>query len=157
MSENTELAVHSYSSDFMHHGGDVLFFDIDDSVYGMDIQYVIEIIQIQPITIVPRIPDFIKGVINLRGKVIPVMSVRAKFGKMEVPYDDKTCIIVIEWEGSTVGLIVDGVEEVLTVAPDQISAPPDYRSVNANRYISNIIESDGDIKLLLDCQKLITE
>lgn len=136
---------------------EILLFDIEDSTYGVAIQYITEIIQMQPITIVPRIPDFIKGVINLRGKVIPVMSVRSKFGKMEIPYDDKTCIIVVEWEGCTVGLIVDQVQEVLTVGKNQISAPPDYRSVNANRYISNIVEVGKDIYLLLDCQKLVTE
>ena len=69
-------------------GGEILQFEIDNAVYGIEIQYITEIIQIQQITIVPKVPDYIKGMMNLRGKVIPVMSVRRRFGKEEIPYDD---------------------------------------------------------------------
>lgn len=136
---------------------EILFFDIDDGIYGMEIAYIIEIIKMYPITIVPRIPSFIKGVINLRGKVIPVLSMRAKFGKMEEPYNEQNCTIVIEWSGFQVGLIVDRVREVLSVPERKISIPPDHQSVNGNCYIKNIVEDDEGIKLLLDCQKLIEE
>lgn len=152
MPEYTEAA-----NDFAVDGGEILLFSIEKNVYGIEIQYITEIISIQSITIVPRVPDYIKGVINIRGKVIPVMSVRKRFGKEEIPYDERTCIIVIEWDGVSVGLIVDRVREVCIVSPDQISATPDYKNVNTNRYIRYIINSDNEIKLLLDCGKLVTE
>lgn len=144
-------------TNFSVDGGEILLFNIEDSVYGVEIQYITEIIGMQPITIVPKVPNYIKGVINLRGKVIPVLSIRKRFGKEEIDYDQRTCIIVIEWEGTAAGFIVDRVREVAAVRPEQISATPDYRSVNANRYIRNIIDSGNEIKLLLDCKKLVTE
>jgi len=85
------------------------------------------------------------------------MSVRKRFGKEEIPYDERTCIIVIEYDNIAVGLIVDKVNEVLEVDPEQISATPDYKSVNSNRYISAIIETQNGIKLLLNCQKIVAE
>lgn len=142
---------------FLAEGGEVLLFEVDDNVYGIEIQFITEIIGIQPITIVPKVPSYIKGVINIRGKVIPVMSVRKRFNKEEVPYTERTCIIVVDWNGLAVGLIVDRVREVLPVKPEDISLTPDYKKVNTNRYIRNIIDSNGEIKLLLDCQKLIIE
>lgn len=143
------------NNDFSTTGGELLLFLIDGCTYGIEIQYITEIIGIQQITIIPKVPDYIKGVINLRGKVVPIMSVRKRFGKEEIPYDERTCIIVIEWEGTSVGLIVDRVREVVTVTPDQISATPNSKNVNANRYIRNIIESGDEIRLLLDCCKII--
>ncbi len=143
------------NNDFSTTGGELLLFLIDGCTYGIEIQYITEIIGIQQITVIPKVPDYIKGVINLRGKVVPIMSVRKRFGKEEIPYDERTCIIVIEWEGTSVGLIVDRVREVVTVTPDQISATPNSKNVNANRYIRNIIESGDEIRLLLDCCKII--
>ena len=138
-------------------GGEILQFEIDDAVYGIEIQYITEIIQIQQITIVPKVPDYIKGMMNLRGKVIPVMSVRRRFGKEEIPYDDRTCIIVVDWDGLAVGLIVDRVREVARVLPEEISSTPDYKNVNMNHFIKYIIESNNEIKLLLDCETLVME
>lgn len=142
---------------FQMSGGKILLFHIDNNVYGIEIEYITEIIGIQPITIVPKVPDYIKGVINLRGKVIPVMNVRRRFGKPEIPYDERTCIIVVEWDTIAVGLIVDRVDEVLEVDPKQIASTPDYKSVNANRYIRSIIQLSDGVKLLLDCQKIVTD
>lgn len=138
-------------------GGEILQFEIDGAVYGIEIQYITEIIQIQQITIVPKVPDYIKGMMNLRGKVIPVMSVRRRFGKEEIPYDDRTCIIVVDWDGLAVGLIVDRVREVARVLPEEISSTPDYKNVNMNHFIKYIIESNDEIKLLLDCETLVME
>lgn len=154
MSE-TELYTET-SQNFQMSGGKVLLFHIDNNVYGVEIQYITEIIGIQPITIVPRVPDYIKGVINIRGKVIPVMSVRKRFGKPEIDFDERTCIVVVEWDTIAVGLIVDKVDEVLEVDVKQIAATPDYKSVNTNRYIRSIIQTPEGVKLLLDCQKIVT-
>ena len=139
-------------------GVEVLFFNIGDTVYGIEIEYINEIIGIEHITVVPKIPDYIKGIINIRGKMVPVISVRKRFGMEEIPYDDRTCIIVIEFEnGIQVGIIVDRVQEVVVVDKDIISKTPDCKNVNTNRYIKSIVNDNDGIKLLLDCDKLIGE
>lgn len=154
MAENTGGARSAYTAD----GIEILFFNIGESIYGIEIKYVNEIISVEQITVVPKIPDYIKGVINIRGKVVPIISVRNRFGIEEIPYDDRTCIIVLEFEdGDQVGIIVDRVQEVLIAKPSDISKAPDSKNVNANRYIKSIIEIGGEIKLLLDCDKLITD
>ncbi|MDE5858981.1 MAG: chemotaxis protein CheW [Oscillospiraceae bacterium] len=139
-------------------GGEVLTFSVNDAIYGIEIKYVKDIIAIEQITIVPKIPSHIKGVINIRGKVVPVISVRIRFGMEEIPYDDRTCIIVLEFDdGNQVGIIVDRVQEVLTIKESDISKTPDSKNVNANRYIKSIINIDSGIKLLIDCDKLIND
>ena len=125
--------IYNESSNIAVEGGEILQFEIDDAIYGIEIQYITEIIQIPQITIVPKVPDYIKGVVNLRGKVIPVMSVRRRFGKEEIPFDDRTCIVVISWENLAVGLIVDGVREVAQIKPEEISLTPNYKNVNTNK------------------------
>ncbi|MDR0943095.1 MAG: chemotaxis protein CheW [Ruminococcus sp.] len=144
----------------MSDGVEILWFNIDDVIYGIEIEYINEIIGIDKTTVIPNIPDYIKGVINIRGKVVPVISIRKRFGVEEVPYDDRTCIIVLEFDGGLqqVGVIVDRVQEVVVVDHDLITQTPQYQNVNANRYIKNIIENGTDeAKLLLDCEKLIWE
>ncbi|MBQ8780933.1 MAG: purine-binding chemotaxis protein CheW [Oscillospiraceae bacterium] len=141
---------------FSADGMEVLFFTLGEKVYGIEIDYVQEIIGIEQITVVPKIPDYIKGVINIRGKVVPVISVRKRFGIEEIPYDDRTCIIVLEFEnGTQVGIIVDRVQEVVVVDKNIVSKVPDSKNVNSNKYIKSIINSADSIKLLLDCDKLI--
>lgn len=139
-------------------GGEVLTFSINDAIYGIEIKYVKDIIAIEQITIIPKIPNHIKGVINIRGKVVPVISVRRRFGMEEIPYDDRTCIIVLEFEdGNQVGIIVDRVQEVITIKSRDVSKTPDSKNVNANRYIKSIININSGIKLLIDCDKLIND
>lgn len=139
-------------------GGEVLTFSINDAIYGIEIKYVKDIIAIEQITIIPKIPSHIKGVINIRGKVVPVISVRRRFGMEEIPYDDRTCIIVLEFEdGNQVGIIVDRVQEVITIKSRDVSKTPDSKNVNANRYIKSIININSSIKLLIDCDKLIND
>lgn len=152
-----EAFVQSSKNDFNINGGQILLFYIDDILYGIEIQYVTEIIGMQPITVVPGVPEFIKGVINIRGKVVPVISIRHKINQPEIPYDEKTCIIVVELDELTVGLIVDRVREITTVLPTDTCSAPDFRSVNQNQYIQSIIDSNGEIKQLLDIHKMILE
>jgi purine-binding chemotaxis protein CheW len=143
-------------------GVEVLWFNVGEVVYGIEIKYINEIIGIEKATVIPKIPEYIKGVINIRGKVVPVISIRNRFGIEEIPYDDRTCIIVLEFENGQqqVGVIVDRVQEVIVVPPELITKTPNYQQVNNNRYIKNIIENtsdNGEVKLLLDCEKLIWE
>jgi purine-binding chemotaxis protein CheW len=135
--------------------GRFLTFTLDKEIYGIAIRYVVEIIGIQSITVVPEVPQYIRGIINLRGKIIPVIDVRLKFGKAEAEYDDRTCIIVIEIGDVSVGLIVDNVEEVLTIEEQDIAAPPANRTGFENRYIMGIGKIGNNVQLLLDCEKLL--
>ncbi|MBP1545831.1 MAG: purine-binding chemotaxis protein CheW [Oscillospiraceae bacterium] len=146
------------NKDFVSAGGEVLLFTIDNVVYGIEIKYINEIIGIEQITVVPRVPDYIKGIINLRGKTVPIISVRRRFGQEEIPYDERTCIIVLEFEnGEQAGIIVDRVREVTQAKPGEICSTPVNKNVNTNHYIKNIIENSEGIKLLLNCEKLVME
>jgi purine-binding chemotaxis protein CheW len=137
--------------------GKFLTFALGKEVYGIEIRYVTEIIGIQPITEVPEVPDYVKGIINLRGKIIPVIDVRLKFRKNALEYNDRTCIIVIDIHNVSVGLIVDNVAEVLSIPEDGIVPPPDIKTGFHNRYIKGIGKVGNDVKLLLECEKLLSE
>lgn len=136
--------------------GKFLTFSLGDEFYGIDIMYVTEIVGIQPITIVPELPDFIKGIINLRGKIIPVMDARLKFKKEPKDYNDRTCIIVIDVTDFSIGIIVDAVCEVLNIKDEDIVPPPNLNS-NGRKYIKSVGKSDDQVTLILDCEKLLNE
>lgn len=133
-----------------------LTFQIDEESYGLQISIVTEIIGIQKITKIPETPEFIMGVINLRGKVIPVMDVRLRFRKPIMDYGDRTCIIVIQMLELTVGLIVDGVSEVMSIPESEIVPPPEYY-VMKNRYIKGISKINDGIIMMLDCDRLLND
>jgi len=135
--------------------GRYLIFSIDNESYGIEIRYVTEIIGIQTITEVPEFPEYIKGIINLRGKIIPVMDVRLRFRKRPREYNDRTCIIVVDIKGMSVGLVVDSVSEVVNIS--EISQLPQMKQVNQNHYVKNIGKIGNDVRLLLDCEKLLTD
>jgi purine-binding chemotaxis protein CheW len=137
--------------------GKFLTFSIAKEVYGIEIKFVTEIIGIQVITEVPELPAYIKGIINLRGKIIPVIDVRLRFKKEAVEYDDRTCIIVIDIEDISVGLIVDTVLEVLPIPDQDIVPPPNENTGFHTRYIKGIGKVENHVKLLLDCQKLLSD
>ena len=134
--------------------GRFLTFHVGNEVYGIEICYVTEIIGIQAITEVPDLPDYIKGIINLRGKIIPVMDVRLRFKKEFQEYNDRTCVIIIDTHEISIGLIVDGVSEVIYI-PDEDIVPPPQMNHFQNRYIKAIGKVGNDVKLLLDCEKLL--
>lgn len=136
--------------------GRYLIFSICDEMYGMEIRYITEIISIQPITEVPGVPAYVKGITNLRGKIIPIMDARVRFKKAIKEYDGKTCIIVIDTDDASVGLIVDSVAEVLTIRDDEIAPPPGLAK-GGHMYIKGIGKAGGDVKLLLDCQKMLAD
>ena len=131
-----------------------LTFHIGTEDYGISIAYVTEIIGIQSITEIPEMPDFIKGVINLRGKVIPVMDVRIRFKLSPREYDERTCIIVVEIDDTSVGLVVDAVNEVADIPEDQVEAPPKSKRKGGS-YIQGIGKIDKEVKILLDVNKIL--
>lgn len=132
-----------------------LTFKIDGEEYGIDIGHVVEIITVCAITWVPETQNFLKGIINLRGSIIPVIDVRLRFNKEEKPYDSLTCIIVIEYENYQVGLIVDTVDEVMYIPEDCISAPPSAKLKFQNKFIKNIGKVGENVQLLLDLDKFL--
>lgn len=137
--------------------GRFLTFALGEENYGIEIRFVTEIIGIQPISKIPEVPEYIKGIINLRGKIIPVIDVRLKFKKDAIEYNDRTCIIVIDTGEISVGLIVDNVAEVIGIDDEDIVPPPDSRTGIKNRYIQGVGKVGGEVKLLLDCEKLFDE
>lgn len=134
-----------------------LIFTIGKEKYGIEIKYVIEIIGIQNITKIPELDDYIKGIISLRGKIIPVVDVRLRFKKPMMEYDDRTCIIVVDVGELTVGLIVDRVSEVVNISEDQVALPPTTSMNTRNKYINGIGKIGEDVKLLIDCNKLLND
>ena len=132
-----------------------LTFVLGSESYGLDIQHVREIIGIQRITVLPDVPSWIKGVINQRGKVIPVMDVRARFNLEERDYDGRTCIIVINVNDWWVGLVVDTVSEVLDIPEENIEPPPAVASQQGQHFIQGLGKVEDQVRLLLDAPRLL--
>lgn len=137
--------------------GRFLTFSLGKETYGIEIRYVTEIIGIQAITEIPELPEYIKGIINLRGKIIPVMDVRLRFKKTFREYNDRTCVIVVDIQDISIGLIVDSVSEVLSIPEEDIVSPPEVGKGLNNRYIKGVGKVGNDVKLLLDCNKLLND
>lgn len=137
--------------------GKFLTFSLGKENYGIEICYVTEIIGIQAITEVPELPEYIKGIINLRGKIIPVMDVRLRFKKNAQEYNDRTCIVVVDIKDISIGLIVDTVAEVLSIADDNIVPPPQVNKRVNNKYIKSIGKDGNNVTLILDCERLLNE
>ncbi len=135
--------------------GKYMTFILEDQVYGLEIQHVREIVDMQKITKVPGMSDYIKGLINLRGQVIPVLDVRLRFGMESREYDPRTCIVVVEVNETMVGLIVDRVADVQIIPNDRIQAPPSTGDSGKDQFIKGLGKIDDTVKLLLDIEKLI--
>jgi len=139
-------------------GGKYLSFSLAEEEYGIGILKIKEIIGMMPITVVPKTPEFIKGVINLRGKVIPVIDLRLRFGMETAEYTERTCIIVVEIDskGGTVliGIVVDSVSEVLNVRAENIEASPTFGTLDTE-YILGMAKIDSGVKILLDIDKVL--
>ena len=140
--------------------GKYLTFTLAEEEYGIGILKIKEIIGMLPITSVPQTPDFVKGVINLRGKVIPVMDLRLRFGMMSIVYTERTCIIVVEISGQAgtilVGIVVDAVSEVLNIKGDDIEKTPTFGTQLNTDYILGMAKMEGGVKILLDIDQVLS-
>jgi purine-binding chemotaxis protein CheW len=140
--------------------GKYLTFTLAEEEYGIGILEIKEIIGMLPITSVPQTPDFVKGVINLRGKVIPVMDLRLRFGMPSIDYTERTCIIVVEIAGSTetilIGIVVDAVSEVLNIKGDDIEKTPTFGTKLNTDYILGMAKMEGSVKILLDIDRVLS-
>lgn len=133
-----------------------LTFMLGKEEYGIGIGYVTEIIGIQSITEVPELPDYVKGIINLRGKIIPVIDVRLRFAKEAREYNDRTCTIVIEVKDIIVGLVVDAMAEVISIDEENIVPPPQLNSCR-QKYIKGVGKAGDNVKLVLDCERFLSD
>jgi purine-binding chemotaxis protein CheW len=152
----TELKAKIEETEDAQHGR-YLVFMIGNVNFGIEIRTISEIIGMQPITRLPEVPKSVKGIINLRGKIIPVIDMQLKFNIEPQEYGDRTCIIVIELKELSAGLIVDRMKEVLSIQDEEVSPPPGKKTGAQNRFISGIGKSDKKVILLLDCEKLFLE
>ena len=134
-----------------------LTFTLAGETYGIEVRHVREIVGLQKITEVPDMPDFVRGVINLRGQVIPVMDVRTRFHMPPREYDDRTCVVVVRLERSPIGLVVDTVDDVANIPAESVSPPPSISRGEASRYILGIGRVGDGVRILLDVEKLLHE
>ena len=132
-----------------------MVFVINNQKYSLSSKYITEIIEILPITKVPFLPEYMKGIINLRSTIIPVMDARMRFGMEPIEYSERTCIIIIENEANKIGLIVDAVNEVLTIPPKQIMESTKEKNDLKESFVNGISQINNDIQLILDCDSLV--
>lgn len=137
-------------------GGKFLTFVLNQEDYGVEILKVHEIIGLLPITRVPRTQHYIRGVINLRGKVIPIMDLRLKFDMPESEYGEGTCIVVVQVRGVQMGLVVDAVSEVIDIKPEDVEDVPSFGAGAHTEYLLGIAKSGGAVKLLLDIDRVLS-
>lgn len=132
-----------------------LTFMSDGLTFAVSTNYIIEIVTDYAITFLPMVPDFVKGIINLRGQIIPIIDIRLRLGKMPIDYTRTTCIIVLEINAVSIGIVVDSVSQVLDINKENISSVP----VNNQQEMVNgmISLDDGSVVLLLDCAELVDE
>jgi purine-binding chemotaxis protein CheW len=140
--------------------GKYLTFNLAGEEYGLGILKVKEIIGLMPITVVPQTPPYVKGVVNLRGKVIPVIDLRLKFSIAAAEYTERTCIIVVEISAARrmilMGILVDSVSEVLNIKAADIEETPSFGARLNTEYILGMAKAGGSIKILLDIDKILS-
>ena len=160
MENDTTRSLDEALSTITNREGKYLTFMLASEDYGIGILKIKEIIGMMPITSVPQTPSFVKGVVNLRGKVIPVVDLRLKFGMPAIDYTERTCIIVVEISGQTgaikIGIVVDAVSEVLNIKGEDIANTPAFGSRVNIDYILGMAKTVGSVKILLDIDKVLS-
>lgn len=136
-------------------GGKFLSFFLGKEEYAIEILKVQEIIGLMPITPVPKMPDYIRGVLNLRGKIVPVMELRARFNLEPVEDTDETCIIVIQDKNYQMGAVVDKVSEVTDIAADQFEEVPSVGKTSGNEFLSALGKVKDSVKMVVDVHKVL--
>ncbi len=160
---NADVGVATVSDDALgvsHLGGKYLTFSLAGEVYGLEILKVQEIIRMMDVTRVPRTPEFVRGVINLRGKVIPVVDLNLKFGLESAQDTERTCIVVVQVQRNetrvVMGMIVDEVREVLDVPADAIEPPPEFGAAVDADFILGMGKVGDRVTMLLDVERVLT-
>ena len=140
--------------------GKYLIFELGNEEFGVSVLQIKEIMKMQQVTTVPQTPQFLQGVINLRGRIVPVVSLRSKFNMPEQEETDRTCIVVVRvlMDGGEqpMGIIVDGVVEVLLLAADDIEDAPDFGRDVTTSYVRGMAKSKGKVKILIDIDRVLS-
>lgn len=136
-------------------GGKFLSFFLGEEEYAIEILKVQEIIGLLPITPVPKMPDYVRGVLNLRGKIVPIMNLRVRFGLQTVEDTDETCIIVIQEDRHLMGIVVDKVSEVADIESEQIEPVPSFGISGNSEYLCGIGKLEDSVKMILDVYKVV--
>lgn len=160
MNTRTAMPSAQLPDDVVRLAGKYLTFRLANEEYGIEIVKVQEIIGMLPVAKLPLVPDYVRGVVNLRGRIIPTIDLRTKFGMAGTPDTEKTCIIVVGMKGSDAlhhfGIVVDEVAEVMNVGPQQVNAAPDFgASLNAH-FIRRVGLVNGGVKILLDIDHVLS-
>ncbi len=137
--------------------GRYLTFFIEDSLYGVELLNVVEIISIQAITTIPHVPDYLKGIINLRGRLVPIIDVRTKFMIEPKEYDDMTSIVMLNYQGMQLGIIVDMVSDVANASEDARVGLPGLGESERNKYLNNVMKVNDRLVLTLDLDSFFEE
>ncbi len=160
MKKDTPASLNECISGEANREGKYLTFTLANEDYGIGILKIKEIIGMMPITSVPQTPTFVKGVVNLRGKVIPVVDLRLKFGMPSIDYTERTCIIVVEISGQAgavkIGIVVDAVSEVLSIKNEDIESTPTFGTRVNTDYILGMAKMGGKVKILLDIDQVLS-
>ncbi len=130
--------------------GSFLTFYVEDVVYGVELVNVIEIISIQAITCVPHVPNYVKGIINLRGKIVPVINIRTKFMMEEKEYDEQTSIVVVNYRDMALGIVVDSVSDVVSIDSNKMVSLPNHSESENNKYLSTVMKMGERLVLTLN-------
>lgn len=150
------MADHTGTHTAVERAGKYLTFALGQEAFGLEILKVREIIGMMEITAVPRTPDYVQGVINLRGNVIPVIDLRLKFGMPPVEHTDETCVIVVQVDQIDMGIIVDRVSEVLNIVEEDIEDPPQFGVDVDTRFILGMGKAEKHVTILLSISKVLT-
>lgn len=132
-------------------------FKLDDEIYGINVMLVQEVLRVTDIAPVPGAPEYVIGIINLRGNVVTVIDTRMRFGLPSKEFDDSTRIVIIETESQTVGIVVDSVAEVVDIYSNEIETAPNVGNDETARYIEGVVSRDDELLILVDLNKLLTE
>lgn len=130
---------------------------LEEEQYGLDIKFVKEIIAMMKTTSVPKTPNFLEGVMNLRGNIIPVVNLRRKFAMETKETDDRTAIVIVTIQGTDIGFIVDGVDEVISVDKSQYSEPPQFGTKIDTEFVSKMVRVESGVIMVLDLNKVFNE
>ena len=135
---------------------EMLVFRLGNEEYGVDILKVQEIRGYEKVTPIPRSPDYLKGVVNLRGTIVPVVDLRVKFGMADPTYDSVTVVIVLRIAGRTIGAVVDGVSDVVQLAPKDVRDAPSLGAMVDSSYLAGVATQGGRMILVVDIEKLLS-
>lgn len=134
-----------------------LTFEIEKRTFAFPIKDVLEIIEVQEAIPVPEFPDYVKGIINTKGKVIPIIDVRLRFQMEEKEYTERTCIIVVSIMSVEIGFIVDTVKAVIQIEEEMLAPPPAITTDKVTRYITGVVKQNSDLVIVLDAKKMLDD